>query len=108
MRAIRWATSAAEDLSEAADFLAQDSPSAAQRFVERVDHAVRQLSAYPTSGRVVSELDRHNITRYREIVISPWRLFYRHEPNTVYIIAIIDGRRDVHDVLLRRLTRPKG
>jgi plasmid stabilization system protein ParE len=107
---IRWASAASDDLSSLAACLAQDSPSAAAALVERVDHAVRRLSEQPRSGRVVPELERQGIKRYREVVLSPWRLFYRYEQETVFILALIDGRRDVRDVLLRRLTRdlPRG
>lgn len=105
MTAIRWATAAAEDLGDIARHISQDSQEAARTFVERVDNAVRQLAEQPRSGRVVPELERQSVQRYREIVLSPWRLFYRFEENTVVILAIIDGRRNIQDILLRRLTR---
>jgi len=108
MSSIRWATAAAEDLSEIATYIAVDSPGAATAFVERVDRAVRQLKKQPRSGRIVPELEHQSINRYREVILSPWRLFYRYDREVVFVLAIIDGRRDMQDILLRRLTRSES
>jgi toxin ParE1/3/4 len=104
---IRWAAPAVDDLSDIARYIAADSPSAAKDFVDRVDDAVTRLSVHPQSGRIVPELERHNITGYREIVFTPWRLFYRYGQDAGFILAIIDGRRNIEDILLRRLVRSK-
>ena len=105
MTTIRWAEPAANDLADIARYIATDSPRAASAFVDRVDQAIQQLAKHPLSGRVVPELNHHNISRYRELLIPPWRLIYRHEGATLFVLAIIDGRRNVEDLLLRRLTR---
>jgi len=105
MTTIRWAEPAAEDLADIARYIATDSPHAAGDFVDRVDKAIQQLAKHPQSGRVVPELSHHNILRYRELVIPPWRLIYRYEGNVLFVLAVIDGRRNVEDLLLRRLTR---
>jgi plasmid stabilization system protein ParE len=105
MISIRWAEPAAQDFADTAHYVAGNSPQAASDFVERVDRAIGQLTKHPNSGRVVPELQEHSITRYREIVMTPWRLIYRHENDVVFVLAIIDGRRNVEDLLLRRLTR---
>ena len=43
------------------------------------------------------------ISLYREIVIIPWRVIYKIERDRVYIVSVIDSRRNVEDVLLARL-----
>ena len=105
MSGIIWARPALGDIQDVVDWLRLDSPSAVLRFVDRVDEAVTRLVSQPRLGRVVPELERHNIGRYRELVIAPWRLFYRIDPGQVYVLAVIDGRRNVEDILLRRLLR---
>lgn len=42
---------------------------------------------------------------YRELIVSRWRLFYRIAGESVYVLARIDSRRNVEDILLERLTR---
>ena len=108
MTEIRWAQPAVDDLRDIAQYIAAESQGAAGAFVDRADKAVRQLGRHPLSGRIVPELQRHNISQYRELVLSPWRLFYRYEQDVAVVLAVIDGRRNVEDVLLRRLTRPRS
>jgi toxin ParE1/3/4 len=87
------------------DFLVEESPTAAEKFIYRIDDSVGKLASHAELGRVVPELAKHNITRYREVVISPWRVFYRVDEKSIYVLAVIDGRRNVEDILLRRLMR---
>ena len=105
MHRVTWASPAAGDLQDIADRLLMDSRTAALRFLDRVDGAVSKLASVPGLGRVVPELERHNVCLYRELILSPWRLIYRYDRDHVYVLAVIDGRRNVEDVLLRRLMR---
>ena len=100
-----WTAPAAEDLQDVVDFLVEESASAAEKFIDRIEKAAGKLSLHSQMGRVVPELAKHNIARYREVVISPWRVFYRVDEKRVYVLAVIDGRRNVEDILLRRLMR---
>ena len=43
-----------------------------------------------------------NILSYREMICLPWRSIYRIMENKVWILAVIDGRRNVEDILLER------
>ena len=104
MNRVLWSKPAIEDLQDIAEHIAGDSHIAAVKFLDRADEAVSALSSQPRLGRVVPELARHNIHQYREDVIASWRLFYRDERGRVFLIAVIDGRRNVEDILLRRLS----
>jgi len=42
---------------------------------------------------------------WRELVVKPYRLVYRIEGDTVTVLAVFDGRRDLEDLLLERLLR---
>jgi len=39
------------------------------------------------------------------MVIKPWRVIYRIEKKCVYVVSVIDCRRNVEDVLLERLLK---
>ena len=105
MSRVTWASPAAGDVHDIVDRLATDSRTRAGRFLDRVDQAVRRLAVSPGLGRVVPELERHGVYRYRELILSPWRLICRFDRDHLYVLAVIDGRRNVEDVLLRRLMR---
>ncbi|MEE9906138.1 plasmid stabilization protein [Chlorobium sp.] len=51
---------------------------------------------------VVEELLDQGINFYRELLIQHWRLLYRIAEDRVFILSIIDSRRNVEDILLHR------
>jgi addiction module RelE/StbE family toxin len=102
---VLWAESAIRDLERIVDFIALETPQAAERLFERVAEQAVSLESLPFRGRIVPELDRFEITIFRELLISPFRLMYRIEENRVLIVAVFDGRRNLEDVLLARFSR---
>ena len=55
MAAVRWTQRARDDLRDIHDFIARDSPRAAEALVERLLTATERLAVFPESGRVVPE-----------------------------------------------------
>jgi toxin ParE1/3/4 len=66
----------------------QDNPQAAVHFRDRVEKVLRRLEEFPESGRVVPEFPE---LPYREVVISPYRFFYRVKGEIVWIVAVWHG-----------------
>jgi toxin ParE1/3/4 len=102
---ILWAAVAEKDLLGIVDFIAEDNPGIAMEILYKIKSSTAKLNRSPGRGRIVPELQRQGISRYREILIKPWRVIYRIEKTKVYVVAVIDGRRNVEDVLLSRLLR---
>ena len=71
---IIWTEPALSDLDAIADYIAIENPLAAADMVRRVVGHVEQLADHPESGSRHQELKR---SRYRQIVESPCRVFYR-------------------------------
>jgi len=90
MAIVRWTQHALDDLRDIHGFIARDSPRAAESLVDRLLTATERLEPFPESGRVVPELPELN---YREIIVSSYRVLYRPEGNTVWIAAVVHGRR---------------
>lgn len=105
MKVVFWTTSANQDLIELSEYLAEESIDAAEAFAHRVDERLNHLAEFPQIGRVVPELERHNVTCFRELVLSPWRIVYREEKDRIFVVTVFDGRRNIEDILLRRLLR---
>lgn len=106
MRNIVWSRTATRDLDDIVSWsLANYSTGHASSFVDTVDASLLQIADHPDSGRVIPELARQNITKYREIVLAPWRLWYSTDRDLIIVHAVIDGRRNVEDLLLRRNLR---
>ena len=69
-----WSPSARLDLKDIAAFIAEDNPSAADRFLRNLFQAVERLVDFPDSERIVPEFGDRNI---REIIRKPCRVVYR-------------------------------
>ena len=102
---VLWTGTAARDLEELIAFIAADSPAHAQRVLARLRNRAAALEAHPARGRLVPELALFGFSVWRESIVNPYRLIYRVEGDRVYVLAVLDGRRDLEDLLLGRLLR---
>ena len=97
MARIVWADPALEDLEHIAEYIALDNESAARRLVRKVFDAIERLRNFPDSGRRPPELDR---SRYRELVVGPCRIFYRHTDERVYVLYVMRSERELRNFIL--------
>ena len=102
---VYWSQSAKNDLDEIIEYISKDSPKTALKILESLEKQINNLITFPKRGRIIPELKKHNIYKYREIIHAPWRIFYKIEEKKVYTLAVIDGRRNIDDLLLRRQLR---
>ena len=100
-----WAKTASEDLLEIIQFIKYDSPNAAKITLNKIKKKSFSLDSFPQRGRIVPELKAQGIFQYQELIIQTWRMIYRVSDSTVYILSIIDARRNVEDILLNRFIR---
>jgi toxin ParE1/3/4 len=69
-------------------YIRWENPSAAMHFRQRAEQALRRLEQFPESGRVVPEFPD---LPYREVIVSPYRFFYRIKEATVWVVAVWHG-----------------
>jgi plasmid stabilization system protein ParE len=100
---VEWAKSADKDLSRIIEYIVIDSVIDALNALERIKNQTETLKEFPERGRVIPELASQGIYVYREKVVAPWRLIYRIGDKRVYVLAVVDSRRNLEDVLLERL-----
>lgn len=98
-------TAAADaDLTEIIDWIAEhDSPDRAEYVLQRISDAVDGLSRFPERGSYPKELLAVGMREYRETRFKPWRIVYRVEGRRVFVYLIADARRDLRELLARRL-----
>ena len=102
---VTWAESATRDMEEIVTYIAADSWANAEKVLARLKHKAESLTAYPLRGRVVPEMAEFGLRSWREIVVRPYRIIYRIDEGRVFVNAVLDGRRDLQDILMRRLLR---
>lgn len=98
-----WADVAHTDLKDIIAYIAADSPANALKILQKIKQTVSNLYALPERGRPVPELQDQGILIYRELIVPPWRIIYRIAEMKVYILSVLDARRNVEDILLKRL-----
>jgi plasmid stabilization system protein ParE len=87
---ILWSPLAIERASEIAEYIAQDKPSAAAKWIETVFSKVEQLKFTPEIGRFVPEI-RNN--QFRELIYGNYRVIYRIEKKQISILTIRHGKQ---------------
>jgi plasmid stabilization system protein ParE len=87
-----WSETALRDLTAARDYFARDSQTYALTFAERIITAAERISDSPRSGRAVPEAEDPKI---REILSQGHHVMHRILADTVQILAVVHGVRDV-------------
>ena len=82
-----------------------DSISLADNLLDSIKATILKLEEYPERGHIPQELRQTGIKRYLEIHYKPYRIIYEIENNFVYIHSVLDGRRNIQEILGERLLR---
>ena len=102
-----WANVAESDLKDIIEYISIDSPQNALRILKNIKQKTSELYTLPERNRIVPGLQDQGILQYREMIIPPWKLIYRIAERKVYVLSLIDSRRNVEDILLKRLIATK-
>ena len=87
---IIWSPLAVDRASEIAEYIAQDKPSAAERWINKVFTKVDQLKSSPQVGRIVPEISDD---QFRELIYGNYRIIYRIEVKQISILTIQHGKQ---------------
>jgi len=102
-RRLSWAPIAVDDLEGILDYLAAEAGGdTAAEVGSRILSKIETLTRFPERCRVVPELKRIGVRDFRELIVGPYRIFFRIDGSNVGIVGILDGRRDVEEVLAVR------
>ena len=69
-------------------YIRQDNLPAAIHFRKKAELVLRRLEKFPDSGRVIPEFPE---LPYREVIVAPYRFFYRVEGRFVWNAAVWHG-----------------
>ena len=85
--------------------LINDSEEKADYILCKIEEKCLSLKKYPNRGHTPPELERVGIYQYKETHFKPYRIIYQIAKSDVFIHCILDGRRDLQDLLQDRLLR---
>ena len=87
---IVWSPLAVERASEIVDYIAQDKPLAAEKWIQTVFSKVEQLRLNPEIGRIVPEINDH---LFRELIYGNYRIIYHIETKQISILTVRHGKQ---------------
>ena len=87
---IIWSPLGVDRVSEIAEYIAQDKPSAAEKWINTVFSKVEQLQSSPEIGRAVPEIRNG---QFRELIYGNYRIIYRIEKTQISILTIRHGKQ---------------
>ncbi len=83
--------------------LGSDSVAKAEQLIDKIENLCFSLENIPERGHIAHELERLQISDYREIHYKSYRILYQIINNCVYIHRVLDGGRDIEQLLIKRL-----
>lgn len=66
-------------------YVKKENPSAALLLRKKCEEGLKRLQDFPESGRLIPEF---RDLPFREVIIDPYRFFYRIKEQTVWIVAV--------------------
>lgn len=103
--AVEWTESATADLRGIVLYIAENSLQNARQIFAKIKTECENLEKFPEMGKVPAELEALQIGGYRELVVAPWRIFYRKDTERIVVLAVIDSRRNIDDAVWKRMMR---
>lgn len=89
---IEWTESAELDLGDIYAYIARDVPIYAEQLIDRIIETTFLLHEQPLLGREVPEAERDDV---RELVFQNYRIIYLVMTDSLYILAVLHGSRDL-------------
>lgn len=104
-KVVEWAETALLDLRLIVEYIAAYSTKNAKDSLAKIKRECEAFGMFPEMGKIPAELDAVHIGNIRELVVAPWRIFYRCETSRIVIISVLDSRRDFEDIKISRMIR---
>ena len=96
-RTVRWRKAAGDDLASIVDYIAADSPDAAERFLDGILTRIATLERFPMVGSVCPHYPKAQAADLRQYIV-----YYTVSRREVSIRAIVHGARLFRRSWLRR------
>ena len=100
---VTWSEDAEFDLENIITYIMIDSIDTAKEIFYAIKEACQQLYHLPERKRIVPELQQIGITQYREYIHHRWRVIFKIQEGTVFVLMVIDSSQNIEDALFQRL-----
>ena len=100
---IKWASPALDDLDEIIEYISKTNLTYSIKVMDKIYEQVNKLNINPERCRIVPELEKYGYLSYRQLIVDYWKIIFKIEGNIVYIMVVIDGRRNLEDIILKKI-----
>jgi plasmid stabilization system protein ParE len=110
MRQIIWAKHGEDAFDEILDYITKNSgPINSQKIYDRIMEEIELLKSERVKTRISNDLKEIGINDIYELNINPWKVYYKIIDNNkiVYIMQIIDMRRNIEELLVNLVIEKK-
>ncbi|NWC94619.1 MULTISPECIES: type II toxin-antitoxin system RelE/ParE family toxin [unclassified Pseudomonas] len=96
--------SAKSDLKEIKPYLTRQFSAASwQQTYDSLKQALRRIETQPYAGSMPEEIERLNLSQYRQVVCGMNRIIYEVRDKTIYVHIIAETRKNLQSLLLKSL-----
>ena len=97
---------AKDDLNDIIDYVSNsDIIETAEKLINNIEKTIRSFDMLPNRGHLSPELERIGISDFKEIHLNPYRIIFRIIDKNVFIYCVLEGRRNLSELLEKRLLR---
>lgn len=96
---------AEEDLYEIISYFYDINRSLSEKLYRSIKPRIEELEVFPERGAIVPELEKQGFLKYRQLIEGNYRIIYSKTESDVFIHLIVDLRRNLEDVLIKKLQR---
>ncbi len=82
---VNWTQKGRQRLQQLYNYIADDQPANALKFIDQLTRCAESLAAHPRSGKIVSKYQRDDI---REVYEGRYRIIYRILPDRIDILTV--------------------
>ena len=97
-----WSKASLNDIESIAKYIEKDSFFYASSVVSKIIDTSKLISTFPLSGRIIPEEKNKFV---REHFVYNYRVIYEIQENTIYILAVVHGKRMLNSEISSRLKK---
>jgi toxin ParE1/3/4 len=99
-----WSKDAGEEFFEIVSWYKYNvGINAARKIYVKINSQIKRLKEIPGIGKSAQVLKDIGVNDYRQIAIEHWLIYYKIENQNINIVSIIDGRRNLEEVLYKKI-----
>ena len=101
---IIWSKDAGDELLDIISYIKYNAGKiTAGKIYEKINEEIKKASENAKGRRIAPMLMKFGINDIHQLNINPWTLFYKVENNVMEIISIIDQRRNLEEILYKKV-----